>query len=121
MAWSFRRLVRRKPNSLAGSGNPLREFALVAGGRLSFLILSPSSLSMPIRVLGVLMAGSGRRPLPAWKLPKDPKRKLPRRARALRTAWVLFFVLGVPLGFMASLGPLAYSGIYIDPLRQFWH
>ncbi len=66
------------------------------------------------------MAGSRRRPLPAWKLPKGPKRKLPRRARALRTAWVLFFVLGVPLGFMASLGPLAYSGIYIDPLRQFW-
>jgi len=66
------------------------------------------------------MASSRKRPLPAWKLPKGPKRKLPRRARALRTAWVLFFVFGVPLAFMAALGPLAYSGIYIEPLRQFW-
>src|SRR5436309_1313512 len=66
------------------------------------------------------MASSRKRPLPAWKLPKGPKRKLPRRARALRTAWILFFVFGVPLAFMAALGPLAYSGIYIEPLRQFW-
>ena len=66
------------------------------------------------------MASSRKRPLPAWKLPKGPKRKLPRRARALRTAWILFFVFGVPLAFMAALGPLAYSVIYIEPLRQFW-
>src|SRR3989441_3086506 len=90
------------------------------GGRLSFLILSPSSLSMPILVLGVLMAGSRRRPLPAWTLPRGPRRKLPKRARALRLAWVLFLIVGVPLGFMAALGPLAYAGIYIEPLRQFW-
>src|SRR2546422_7660300 len=90
------------------------------GGRLSFLILSPSSLSMPIFVLRVLMAGSRRRPLPDWKLPRGPKRKLPKRARALRLAWALFLVVGVPLGFMAALGPLAYAGIYIEPLRQFW-
>jgi hypothetical protein len=32
----------------------------------------------------------------------------------------VFLVIGVPLGFMAALGPLAYSGIYIEPLRQFW-
>src|SRR2546425_6353103 len=90
------------------------------GGRLSFLILSPSSLLMPIFVLRVLMAGSGRRPVPDWKLPRGPKRKLPKRARALRLAWALFLVVGVPLGFMAALGPLAYAGIYIEPLRQFW-
>src|SRR2546427_1627623 len=90
------------------------------GGRLSFLILSPSSLSMPILVLGVLMAGSRRRPLPDWKLPRGPKRKLPKRARALRLAWALFLVVGGPLGFMAALGRLAYAGLYTQPLRQFW-
>src|SRR3989442_8223624 len=120
MAWSFRHLVRRKPNSLAGSGNRLREFALVAGGRLSFLILSSSPLLRPSWVVGVLMAGSRKRPLPSWKLPRGPRRHLPKRARALRLAWVLFIVIGAPLGFMAALGPMAYAGIYIEPLRQFW-
>ena len=90
------------------------------GRRVSFLILSPWPLSMPILVLGLLMAGSRRRPLPAWTLPRGPRRKLPKRARALRTAWILFLVIGAPLGFMAALGPMAYAGIYIDPLRQFW-
>jgi hypothetical protein len=66
------------------------------------------------------MASSRKRPLPDWKLPRGPRRNLPKRARALRTAWVLFFVIGVPLGFMAALGPMAYAGIYIEPLRQFW-
>jgi len=33
---------------------------------------------------------------------------------------VLFIVIGAPLGFMAALGPMAYAGIYIEPLRQFW-
>src|SRR5947209_18321264 len=90
------------------------------GRGLSFLILSPRPLSMPILVLGLLMAGSRRRPLPAWTLPRGPRRELPKRARALRTAWILFLVIGAPLGFMAALGPMAYAGIYIDPLRQFW-
>src|SRR5438876_2559363 len=98
-------------------GPPVRT---TRGGRLSFLILSPRPLSMPILVLGLLMAGSRRRPLPAWTLPRGPRRKLPKRARALRTAWILFLVIGAPLGFMAALGPMAYAGIYIDPLRQFW-
>src|SRR5439155_21384862 len=98
-------------------GPPVRT---ARGGRLSFLILSPRPLSMPILVLGLLMAGSRRRPLPAWTLPRGPRRKLPKRARALRTAWILFLVIGAPLGFMAALGPIAYAGIYIDPLRQFW-
>lgn len=66
------------------------------------------------------MASSRRRPLPSWTLPRGPKGKLPPRARALRLAWALFLVVGVPLGFMAALGPLAYAGIYIEPLRQFW-
>src|SRR2546422_3558961 len=92
----------------------------VAGGRLSFLILSSSPLLRPSRVVGVLMAGSRKRPLPSWKLPKGPRRNLPKRARALRLAWALFIVIGAPLGFMAALGPMAYAGIYIEPLRQFW-
>jgi len=33
---------------------------------------------------------------------------------------VLFIFIGAPLGFMAALGPMAYAGIYIEPLRQFW-
>src|SRR3989442_13960020 len=102
MAWSFRRLVRRKPNSLAGFGNRLREFALVAGGRLSFLILSPSPLSMPILVFRALMAGSRKRPLPSWKLPRGPRRNLPKRARALRLPWVLVFFIGSPLAFIVA-------------------
>src|SRR2546428_734001 len=71
-------------------------------------------------VLRDLMAGSRKRPLPSWTLPRGPRRNLPKRARALRTAWILFIIFGVPLGFMAALGPLAYAGIYIEPLRQFW-
>src|SRR2546425_10739396 len=87
------------------------------GGRLSFLILSPSSLSMPILVLRVLMAGSRRRPLPAWTLPRGPKRKLPKRARALRLAWALFLIVGVPLGFMAGPRPRASAGVVLEPRR----
>src|SRR2546422_8619684 len=75
------------------------------GGRLSFLILSPSSLSMPILVLGVLMTGSRRRPLPDWTLPRGPKRKLPKRARSLRLAVGPLLILGVPLRLMS--GPRA--------------
>src|SRR2546425_3558245 len=88
--------------------------------RLSFLILSSSALSMPFWVFGVLMASSRKRPLPDWKLPRGPRRHLPKRARALRIAWVLFIFIGAPLGFLAALGPMAYAGIYIEPLRQFW-
>ena len=66
------------------------------------------------------MAGSRKRPLPSWKLPRGPRRSLPKRARALRLAWVLFIFIGAPLGFMVALGPMAYAGIYIEPLRQFW-
>lgn len=66
------------------------------------------------------MAGSRRRPLPSFTLPRGPRRNLPKRARALRTAWVLFIFIGLPLGVMAALGPLAYQGIYIEPLKQLW-
>src|SRR5438445_8399582 len=90
----------------------------VAGGRLSFLILSSSPLSRPSRVVGVLMAGSRKRPLPSWKLPKGPRRNLPKRARALRLAWAPFIVIGAALGLMAALRPMAYAGISIEPLRQ---
>src|SRR2546428_9383461 len=90
------------------------------GGRLSFLILSPSSLSMPILVLRVLMAGSRRRPLPDWKLPRGPKRKLPKRARALRLAGAFFLLVGLPLGFMAALPPRAVGGDYHGSHRYLW-
>src|SRR2546425_13325804 len=72
------------------------------GGGLSFLILSPSSLSMPILWLVVLMAGSRRRPLPDWKLPPGPKRKMPKPARAPRLAWAPVPNLGVAPGVIAG-------------------
>src|SRR3989442_3130493 len=65
------------------------------GGRLSFLILSPSSLSMPILVLGVLMAGSRRRPLPALTLPPGPRRHLPEPGRALRVPVAALLTVGL--------------------------
>src|SRR5207245_11053833 len=46
------------------------------GGRRSFLILSPSPLSMPILVLGVRLAAPRRRPLPAWPRPRATPRSL---------------------------------------------
>src|SRR2546427_10793603 len=91
----------------------------VAGGRLSFLILSSSPLLRPSWGVGVLMAGSRKRPLPSWKLPRGPRRNLPKRARALRLAWVLFIVIGAPLGFMAALGPLSYAALHLEPPRPF--
>src|SRR3989442_6721002 len=87
----------------------------VAGGRLSFLILSSSPLLRPSGVVGVLMAGSRKRPLPSWKLPRGPRRNLPKRARALRLAWVLFIVIGAPLGFIPVLGAIALAGMYFEP------
>jgi len=40
--------------------------------------------------------------------------------RNLRVPWILFLVIGVPMGLMVILGPLAYSGLYIEPLRRLW-
>src|SRR5713101_5155421 len=40
--------------------------------------------------------------------------------RGLKAAWGLFILLGIPLGLLAILGPLASAGYYIEPLRQFW-
>src|SRR5437899_13040505 len=66
-------------------------------------------------VLRDLMAGSRKRPLPSWTLPRGPRRNLPKRARALRTAWILFILLGGALRFMAALRPLAHAGMHIAP------
>src|SRR3989442_15659628 len=68
------------------------------GGRLLFLILSPSSFSMPIFVLRVLMAGSRRGPPPPWKLPPGPKRQLPKRAPAPPLAWAPLLLVAVAPG-----------------------
>lgn len=50
----------------------------------------------------------------AKRLAKD------RRARAYRVSKILFATLGLPALLMAALGPLAYAGIYIEPLRPLW-
>jgi hypothetical protein len=46
--------------------------------------------------------------------------KKPSMGRGLKAAWALFIILGIPLGLLAILGPLAYAGYYFEPLRQFW-
>ena len=75
---------------------------------------------MPILVFGILMATFRNRPLPVWKPPSGAKGRSPPRVRDLRLEWGLFLLIGLPLGFMAALGPLASAGIYVEPLRQFW-
>src|SRR5207249_754395 len=62
---------------------------------------------------------SGRHmPARAWlRYARDTK---PAKGRALRGAWAVFIFLGIPLGIMAVLGPLAYAGFYVEPLKQFW-
>ena len=42
------------------------------------------------------------------------------RGRALTLPWLLFLVIGLPLGVMAALSPLASAGIYVDALRPLW-
>src|SRR5437867_10739736 len=112
--------VRSKPTSAVRRPGSVPNAVLPGLARLSFLILSPSSLLRPNQVLrhpyGQLSEAAPSR----LEATQGSEAQVARRARALRTAWVLFFVLGVPLAFMAALGPLAYSGIYIEPLRQFW-
>lgn len=34
--------------------------------------------------------------------------------------WVLFLLMGIPLGLMAALVPLGMAGTYIEPLRPLW-
>src|SRR5256885_16690004 len=60
------------------------------------------------------MAGSRRRPLPSWTLPRGPRRNLPKRARALRPAWLLFLFIGLPPGFVAALRPPCYPCIDLE-------
>jgi len=89
--------------------------------RLLLLIFSPWPLSHPSLVAWVGMGAiqSRRMPSRAW-LRYAKERKKPAKGRSLKIAWSIFIVIGLPLGLLAILGPLAYSGIYIEPLRQFW-
>src|SRR2546430_8443742 len=61
-----------------------------------------------------------RRPMAprAWLRSARPKK--PAKSRSLKASWAVFIVLGIPLGLMAILGPVAYAGYYIEPLKQFW-
>src|SRR6267378_1293555 len=61
---------------------------------------------------------SSRMPSRAWL--RYARAKKPAKSRALKAAWTVFIILGIPLGLMAILGPLAYAGFYIEPLKQFW-
>ena len=57
-------------------------------------------------------------PSRAWL--RYARAKKPAKSRSLKASWAVFIVLGIPLGLMAILGPLAYAGYYIEPLKQFW-
>ena len=57
-------------------------------------------------------------PSRAWL--RYARAKKPAKSRSLKVSWAVFIVLGIPLGLMAILGPLAYAGYYIEPLKQFW-
>jgi len=61
---------------------------------------------------------SSRMPSRAWL--RYARAKKPAKSRSLKASWAVFIVLGIPLGLMAILGPLAYAGYYIEPLKQFW-
>src|SRR5437870_13570390 len=61
---------------------------------------------------------SSRMPSRAWL--RYARAKKPAKSRSLRASWAVFILLGIPLGIMAVLGPLAYAGYYIEPLKQFW-
>ena len=43
-----------------------------------------------------------------------------KKPRANAVAWALFLLIGLPLGLIAALNLLAGTGIYVDPLREFW-
>ena len=70
-----------------------------------------------IRVHMGILSGS-HMPSRSWlRYARDKK---PSRGRGLKAAWALFIILGIPLGLLAILGPLAAAGYYFEPLRQFW-
>lgn len=48
------------------------------------------------------------------------EKKAPKGRGGLTLGWILFLLVGIPFGFMAALGPLAYAGIYIGPLQGLW-
>src|SRR2546430_5544844 len=88
--------------------------------QLFVLIFSPwplfGSILVPQSAMGALQ--SSRMPSRAWL--RYARAKKPAKSRSLRASWAVFILLGIPLGIMAVLGPLAYAGHYIEPLKQFW-
>jgi len=66
------------------------------------------------------MGTMSSRHMPARAWLRYARDKKPAKGRALRAASAVFVFLGIPLGIMAVLGPLAYAGIYVEPLKQFW-
>ena len=96
------------------------DFVPTERARLSVMILCPWPLSSPLVVTRLTLAGLRNRYLPARAWLRSAKETKPAKDRALKVAWGIFLVVGVPLGLMAVLGPLAYVGIYVEPLRQFW-
>src|SRR5213076_2044267 len=66
------------------------------------------------------MGTMSSRHMPARAWLRYARDKKPAKGRALRAAWAVFILLGIPAAIMAVLGPLAYAGIYVEPLKQFW-
>src|SRR5437879_8013101 len=74
--------------------------------------------AMPLGNLDMGILSGSHAPSKSWlRYARDKK---PSMGRGLKAAWALFILLGIPLGLLAFLGPLAAAGYYFEPLRQFW-
>src|SRR5438034_8449797 len=109
------RIRRREAAILGRPKTPPSVFRPIIGSdilSMAFIRVHPCA---SIR-MGALQ--SSRMPSRAWL--RYARAKKPAKGRSLKASWAVFIVLGIPLGLMAILGPLAYAGYYIEPLKQFW-
>lgn len=66
------------------------------------------------------MEDPGKQDIPPPAAATSVQGRRPLRGRGLALAWALFLAIGLPFGFMATLGYLATAGVYIESLRPFW-
>src|SRR5256885_5304561 len=114
------RLPRVRIIGLGGVGTCSLSLKTPLSVQLFVLIFSPwplfGSILVPQSAMGALQ--SSRMPSRAWL--RYARAKKPAKSRSLKASWAVFILFGIPLGIMAVLGPLAYAGYYIEPLKQFW-
>ncbi len=66
------------------------------------------------------MGATGTRNSRAFVRPRPTQRAAQAQERALRWAWALFVVFGIPFLLMAVLTTLAMAGIYVQAFEPFW-